>query len=86
MKTLEWSRLQTGEEFHVVELWTCRLIHPNCSERMYLVLHGIWTSSSRVSIGFSNNGFPVSYITYRIFLQQMILNILTISIYMLLNS
>lgn len=88
VKTLEWPRLQTGEEFHVVELWASRLINPNCSERLYLVLCGIWTSSSRVSIGFFNKGFPVSYLTYRtfFFLQQMILKTLIISIYLLLNT
>lgn len=67
-----------GAEFHVVRVWTSRLINPNCIERMYLVPCSVWTSDSRVSIGFADNGFPVSYLTYRIFLQQTILKILTI--------
>ena len=67
-----------GVEFHVVELWTSRLRTPKCSERMYLVLYAVWTSDSRVPMGFTNNGFPVSYLTYGIFLQQTILKILTI--------
>lgn len=68
-----------GAKFLVVELWTSRLIKLNCSERMYLVLCGVWTSDSRVTMGFANNGFSVSYLTYGIFfLQQTILKILTI--------
>ena len=69
-----------GAEFHVVEVWTSRLINPNCSERIYLVLCGVWSSDSRMSTGFADNGFPVSYLAYGIFLQQMRLKILTISI------
>lgn len=56
-----------GAEFHVAEPRTSRLINPKCSERTYFVLCGVWTCDSRVSMGFANNGFPVSYLTYRIF-------------------
>lgn len=51
-----------------MELCPSRLINPNCSERMCLLLCHVWTSDSRVSEGFANNGFPVSYLTYGGFL------------------